>query len=187
MGWLFQHGASRADIIHRVTRPQENEEARWTTLAHCLKGNVLWAVYEVFRKKTNETERFIGCILIAGGKREAGYKDMCESMHPYFYSCPLAYLDMAPEANAEWRQLVCQHHARLSRTVAIGDVWSLPGCSIPQITITSVRPLRGTFDGTRYRVKRKQLGERLSQAVPSPKSKARQRGALPSSSATTGG
>jgi hypothetical protein len=71
---------------------------------------------------------------------------------------------MVPEANADWRQLVREHHARLSRTVAIGDVWSLPCCSIPQITISSVRPLRGVYDGTRYRLKRMQLGERLAQA-----------------------
>ena len=187
MGWLFQHGATRADIIQRVTRDQDNEEARWTTLAHCLKGNVLWAVYEVFRKKTSETERFIGCILIAGGGGSAGYKDMCESMHPYFYSCPLSYLDMVPEANAEWRQFVRSHHARLSRTVAIGDVWSLPECSIPQITITSVRPLRGTYGGMRYRLKRQQLGERLSQTVKPPKAKSHRRSAQTSSPATTGG
>lgn len=164
MGWLFQCGASRADIIHCCTQPEDNDHARWTTLAYCTKGNVLWTVYEVFNKQSSETKRFIGCILIARASEGWGYKNMSESMGPCYYSCPLSYLDMAPEADSDWRQRVREHHARMSRTVAIGDVWSLPGCSIPQITICSVRPLRGFYEGTRYRLKRKQLGERLVQA-----------------------
>lgn len=163
MGWLFQHGANRADIIARCTEAQDNAEARWTTLAHCTKGNVLWTVFEVFHKHKQETVRFIGCFLLGRSHDGWGYKDLCESMGPLYYSCPLRYLDMAPVANAEWRQQVREWHARMSRHVAVGDVWSLIGCTVPDITITSVRPLRGTRHGMRYRLSRKLLGERLSQ------------------------
>ena len=41
---------------------------------------------------------------------------MSESVHPYFYYCPLGYLDMVPlevyGGYAEWRELVRQYHAR---------------------------------------------------------------------------
>ncbi len=45
-----------------------------------------------------------------------GYKELEESMHPYFYSCPLGYLNLVPieqyGGNAQWRSLVKQYHAR---------------------------------------------------------------------------
>ena len=44
-----------------------------------------------------------------------GYKDMEESMHPYYYSCPLSYLELVPidqyGGNAAWRAGVQQYHA----------------------------------------------------------------------------
>jgi hypothetical protein len=175
MGWLFIHGSTRADIIRLCTQVEDTPETHWTTLAHCTKGNVLWTVFEVLRKREQQTDRFISCYLMAGSRQGWGYKDFRESSGPGHYSCPLSYLDRVPETNAEWRQLVREHHARLSRTVAIGDTWSLPYCSIPQITITSVRPLRGCYEGTPYRVKRKQLGERLSQATTAPQRKSHRR------------
>lgn len=162
MGWLFTHGATRADIIQRCTRTQDNEHGRWTTLAHCTKGNVLWSVIEYHRKDAGTTENFIGCYLLA---RHAGfgwgYKDIDESMGPYYYSCPLSYLDMAPETNAGWREQVRAWHARLSRKVAVGDIWSLVHCKVRMVEIVSVRPLRGRgrHDGVLYRIPRKLLGE----------------------------
>jgi len=164
MGWTFQHGASRADIIQRLTRPQENETGRWTTLAHCTKGNVLWSVVEWHRKDRGETRNFIACILMAPHKAVGwGYKEMDESVHPYYYSCPLAYLGLAPEACAEWREGVRRWHAQMSRKVSVGDIWSLVGCKVRMVEITSVRPLRGRgkHDGVLYRLSRKLLGDKL--------------------------
>lgn len=185
MGWLFQHGASRADIIARLIRAEDNEEARWTTLAHCTKGNVVWIVYEVFKKQKLETKRFISCTLIAQQRNFGwGYKDMSESMGPCYYSCPLSYLDMVPEADPDWRLRVREWHARMSRTVAIGDVWTLPNCTPAQVTITSVRPLRGEYAGITYRLSRKRLGERLAQAAKPQSTKARADKSVPASSAS---
>lgn len=61
------------------------------------------------------TERWIGCDLLEYSKRDEGwgYKDMDESMHPYYYSCPLSYLDMVPVVGSEeWRQGVREYHQR---------------------------------------------------------------------------
>jgi hypothetical protein len=45
-----------------------------------------------------------------------GYKDLDESMGPYYFSCPLKYLDMVPidryGGNAEWRAGVVAYHER---------------------------------------------------------------------------
>lgn len=176
MGWLFTRGQTRADLIHRLTKPEENDLSSYRTLARCCKGNVLWAVQEVtFKQNTPRFEkgvphRFIGSYLMAYDRaidcRGWGYKDMEESMHPYHYHCPLAYLDMVPEACPAWREGVRKHHARNSRPLAIGDCWSVVGSTVESVCITSVRPLRGRdrSTGTLYRLKRRVLGEKLAVA-----------------------
>lgn len=122
MGWLFTHAAGKADIIRELIAPEENETRRWETIAHCVRGNVLWAVIEItYKQEHRGNKRFIACYLLAKENGCGwGYKAMDESMHPYYYSCPLKYLDMAPVANADWRTKVRHHyrkgecHVRLS-------------------------------------------------------------------------
>lgn len=164
MGWTFQHGATRADIIKRCTAFEENDRGRWTTLAFCTKGNVLWHVFEWLNKDTGEARNVIGCTLLMPHKAVGwGYKSMDETVHPYYYSCPLAYLDLAPETCPEWRAAVRRWHVQMSRKVSIGDLWSLVGCKVPTVEIVSVRPLRGRGkpDGVLYRLSRRLLGDKL--------------------------
>ena len=52
---------------------------------------------------------------------KCAYKDMTESMHPYFYDCPLAFLEAAPEVCAEWREKVRAFHAAKARTFKADD------------------------------------------------------------------
>jgi hypothetical protein len=64
-------------------------------------------------------QRWTQCDLLRYSKSNEGwgYNDLEESMHPYFYSCPLGYLEMVPlevfGGNEEWRTLVRSHHQRL--------------------------------------------------------------------------
>lgn len=164
MGWLFTPGQTRAELIRRLTRTEDGPLARHVTLAHCVRGNVLWTVREV-TPKTDESGRlpgfpyrYIGCDLMAAERGFGwGYKDLCESMGPFYYHCPLAYLDQVPEANAEWRAAVREWHARRARPIHVGDIWSLvPRCKVRAVEIVSVRPLRGRGrpDGVLYRIKR---------------------------------
>jgi len=161
-------GQTRAELIERRTRPWENNGLTARCLAHACVGNVLWTVWE-HRRANGATERYIGCDLMAGQRGYGwGYKDMCESMGPCYYSCPLKYLDLAPEPEGPyakgWRAKVREHHARLAATNAklrdlkVGDTIPLVGCKVPEVTIVSVRPLRGTYGGARYRIPRKVLG-----------------------------
>jgi hypothetical protein len=82
---------------------------------------VLWAVWERTFTKDGQTaqptERWIICDLLRHQKDYGwGYKDMEESMHPYYYSCPLGYLEMVPidqyGGHAEWRECVRHYHAQ---------------------------------------------------------------------------
>ena len=130
MGWLFKAGSTRRGLIAERTKDwatdgPEGITVATTCLAHCYRGNtysgVLWAVWErTFTKEgkpVKPVERWITCDLLRYQKDYGwGYKDMDESAHPDYYSCPLKYLGMVPidqyGGNAEWREGVRGHHAR---------------------------------------------------------------------------
>ena len=129
MGWLFKSGSTRRDLIEERTKSWERESGEMlmksTCLAHCYRGNVfsgvLWSVWERTFTNDNEelqpTERWIQCDLLKYQRDYGwGYKDMEESMHPYYYSCPRKYLEMVPldvyGGNPEWREGVREYHAR---------------------------------------------------------------------------
>jgi hypothetical protein len=105
MGWFYTYGASRQDIIRELTE-DHRDTTGFHTLAKFSNGfTQLYAVHE-YRTAQGETKRFIGVYLLQRSSEGWGYKPMEEEMHPYFYGCPLKYLDMAPVACAEWREKV---------------------------------------------------------------------------------
>lgn len=128
MGWLFTCGSTRRDLIAERTEVWERTNAdglviNSTCLAHCYRGGVfsgvLWSVWErTFTRNGAEAspkQRWIMCDLLRHQRDYGwGYKDMEESMHPFYYSCPKKYLDMVPleqfGGNAEWREQVIEHH-----------------------------------------------------------------------------
>lgn len=127
MGWLFQQDITRKELIANRTSGWEyqNGETKVTTtcLAHCYRGGafagVLWSVFErTFTRDGEEVEpkqRWIACDLLKYYRDSGwGYKDCDESMHPYYYSCPLSYLNMVPidqyGGEPEWRAQVIKHH-----------------------------------------------------------------------------
>ena len=163
MGWLFSE-QSKEQLVARRIRDNStvNGERSWTHLAHSLRGNTLWSVVEMADISGNR-ERFIFCDLLAKDKRSDwwGYKDMSECMHPYFYNCPLKFLDMVPIVASEaWREGVRKYHAKRNRKYTVGEVVKLvDGCKPAQVTVTSVKPLRGVADGVLYRIKPSHIAE----------------------------
>ena len=129
MGWLFCEGMTRKDLIEDRTKAWERTTGdllvKSNCLAHCYRGGsfsgVLWAVWErTFSIDGNESqpsERWITCDLIQYQRNSGwGYKDLDESMGPYYYSCPMKYLNLVPieqfGGNKNWRSLVIAHHQR---------------------------------------------------------------------------
>ena len=124
MGWYFSR-QTRDQLIRELTTPQENEHFCSEVIAHALRGNVLWSVVRVIPKqagafdlKEAESTTFIRCDLLKGSGGEWGYKPLDESMHPYYYSCPLGYLEMAPVRSEAWREGVRAYHRRRCATTA---------------------------------------------------------------------
>lgn len=160
MGWLFSQGSTKSDVIQKLIKSEENEARRWETLTHSTRGNVLWAVVELTYKEEQRSKRFIACYLLRSDKGYGwGYKDMEESMGPNYYSCPLKYLEMVPEANAAWREAVREHHRQRNRKVSVGQRIGLINASIPWVVVTSIKPLLGIYNGQCYRVPRRMIGD----------------------------
>jgi hypothetical protein len=129
MGWLFPYGATRRSLIaERIMNWERSTDtgvlAKTTCIAQCYRGGVfsgvLWSVWErTFSKDNADTEprqRWIQCDLLRCQQGDWGYKDMEESMHPYFYSCPLGYLKFVPieqfGGSEAWREGVRSYHTR---------------------------------------------------------------------------
>jgi hypothetical protein len=128
MGTYYTSGASRRDIIAELvegySKPNnQGQLVTRTVLAHCCVGNILWTANEVTVDGVLE-DRWIGCDALNRGTGDGwGYKPMDEDMGPYYFSCPVSYLDMATphkgsEYSVKWRENVrefaIKHKAKLA-------------------------------------------------------------------------
>lgn len=155
MGWSYGC-ETRRELIHELTvgwRHGGDGPSR-KCLAHCYRGNrysgVLWTVWAILEADGTERKRFIGCDLMHFRGGEWGYKDLCESMHPYFYSCPLGYLAMVPQVECEdWRKVVREYHAKRTKKLVVGQTYPatkglrIGSRPIKAIKVTSLKPLMG--------------------------------------------
>lgn len=105
MGWLH-FARTRKELIADLVAP----EARVQTLRYCVRGNVLWSVRQ-YTTDDGNTHLCIDLDLMAKRDGIWGYKAMGESCFPFYYTCPLAYLELVPVANEEWRVEVRAYHA----------------------------------------------------------------------------
>ena len=165
MGWTFGNVSKKSLIANRVREQHSADGTKtWTCLAHCYRGNayrgVLWTVWVITEDATRDVvTSYIGCDMLSYIKSETwpwGYKDLCESSGPNYYSCPLSYLDMVPDPESEhstkWREKVREHHAKRNRKLTVGKVYAAVsglrvrrgGVEIATIKVDSLRPIHGT-------------------------------------------
>ena len=165
MGWYYDYGASKADTIKTVTKDWDNKNgSKGRCLAKCLRGNVLWTVFEV-TDPDGQPHRHIGCYLLQSYEGDWGYKPMDESVGPFYYSCPLSYLDMVPVANEDWRESVRKYHSKetdgrnIVRNLNIGDTVALrEGFRPNKFRLVSKKPLLGIGpDGRTYKLRTKTI------------------------------
>lgn len=152
MGWLYHDNMSKADLVENIRKDYAPGVCKTEALKSTLVGNCLWMLLK------NDSGTFIVLYLLQGGSKEYpgyGYKDMDESMGPYFYSCPLSYLREAPVANQSWRDGVLKHHAskkahtanfkalELNKVYPIRSGWKAAGTPITGIRLSTLKPCEG--------------------------------------------
>lgn len=119
MGWLY-YAPTLQSLVNDLLCPPQSDAATCAMLASRLnKGSeiVLWSVVEVTAKDDSlswlpagQTTRLINCDLIECYQGQWGVKRLGESSHPFYYCCPLAFLEMTPVACQEWRDKVRLYH-----------------------------------------------------------------------------
>ena len=121
MGWYGTPGATKQDIIDEILEGWRTEKIlREHSIASEKGETVLWAV---LKGKTTDGKSFqiIACHIISCAQGTWGYKPLDETMGPYYYSVPKAWLKLYPCVLPEgkigfsdsWRQNVCEHtHAK---------------------------------------------------------------------------
>ena len=109
MGWTHTRGAGKKEIKEEIRAGFTGE---WKLIADRIVGNHFWTV----AKSPNQGTMIVLFLLRKNRGFGWGYKDMEESMGPYYFSCPKKYLDMVPlevyGGNASWREQVAEHHQR---------------------------------------------------------------------------
>ena len=122
MGWLFGWNTRKELVDHLC------EGNGVKTLKRCFKGNNMWAV-----QQTEDGLVFAVLYLIKGRSNTRygwGYKDMDETMHPYYYDFPVSWLDLLSPTDSEnarkWREEVRKRAEKLAR-LKVGTTWERPG------------------------------------------------------------
>lgn len=138
-------------IVYRATKEQAVRDelssinASSKVLAHRATGNRLWFLAQT-RTGEHAGRKWIGLTLIDTRRGEVAVKSMDETVGPYYFDCPLSFLDRAdapvgPYAGP-WREKVRAFHAnRAAKRAAIRQ-----GCSV-------------MYDGQVYELRRS-LGRR---------------------------
>jgi hypothetical protein len=159
MGWTFLYNApEKRHVIEDVTREGETVKCvRKSTV-----GNHLWTIWE----RKEDGHKFIVLFLLARDRGNWGYKDMTESMHPYYYDCPLSFLDEVPVASEDWREGVINHHSaeknrrRMLKSLTVGKTVRLKqGYKPSELRVVSMKPLIGEAGGNRYRLQKTKITE----------------------------
>ena len=120
MGWYYfsklNERNDRKFFIAMLTKGMDTAVASRQCLAHCVRGNVLWSVWEI-KRRDEPPFRWINCDLMQFGGYAYGWghKPIDEDMGPNYYSCPLRYFKIAPNPQTQiardWRSEVIRIHA----------------------------------------------------------------------------
>ena len=158
MGWLYPYECTTKGSLVDLIRNNWKGSGEVNATKCVSKG--MW----ILVTPKNSDTPIIGFYLME--KRGSwGYKDMDESMHPYYYDCPLAWLDKSPVANQAWRDGVIAHHKKklelaskqilVNTTYKVGGSWRFGGMPCTSVHVTSLKPFRGMCNGWVVRIPRK--------------------------------
>jgi hypothetical protein len=155
MGWTSYPNYRKAEVINDI-KTLYPADMQWS-----LAGNNLWGLFVIPNDtaKYKQGEKVILLYRLSSfGKNEYGYKELCESVHPYHYNCPLKFLKEAVVECQEWRDNVVKFHEsnrNLRKQVAnlmIDDIIQLKNSRIKEVKIVSVKPLLGAYGGVVYKI-----------------------------------
>lgn len=96
------HWTTKAAVVADLLR---DARAEYEVLAGQTTKSGLWLAV---RNKAGQA--FIIFNLIERERGRYYAKSMSESMHPFYYDCPIYLLTLVPEGRSDWRAKVREHH-----------------------------------------------------------------------------
>lgn len=160
MGWTFLYNApEKRHVIEECLR----NGGRVECVKKAVHGNELWTIWH--DKETDK--KHIILFLLAKQDGNWGYKDISESMGPYYHKCPLSFLKEVPETNPDWRARVRAYHAETTKSrdllkkVVVGSVVKLKDSKPDTFKVSSTKPLLGIdlASGLTYKLIKKRIVE----------------------------
>jgi hypothetical protein len=130
MGWTsFRVSPSQKTVDLVISQINSVTTTRsWEVVDHSMRGNVFYGLVKRTKFDTNEVEYFAVVYLTSRRNGEFGYKDMDESMGPYYYDCPNRILNklevLSPnpsECAKKWRDTCRQKQSTKSVKIENGQ------------------------------------------------------------------
>ena len=159
MGWLFPYHTTTKKLLVEDVLSHWKDNGEIHATKSCKSG--LW----ILCTPKGYDHKIIGLYLMEKQQGLWGYKDLDESSHPYYYDCPVKWLDEAPVANQAWRDGVAEYNKKKLEVAAkqilinthykVGGSWRMGNIPVTKIYVTSTKPLRGLADGREMRIPRK--------------------------------
>ena len=115
MGWFFPyHTYNRKTLIDERVAPYIGENHKIEVIRYCVRGNNLWKLTEL-TMPDGKVERFIALDMMQKSGGTWGYKDLDDGCGPFYYNCPLCYVDACTETTHKtanhWREQVRKYWA----------------------------------------------------------------------------
>lgn len=137
MGWTFPYSTTTKKRLVDEILSDYRHHPNWKIIKTALVGSCFWMALHSL--KTDE--KFIVLYLMEKHDGTYGYKDMDETMHPFFYNCPVSLLDMTTSPKNEanpWRiemrkkyaEKTAKRNERKANPAKVGDmvtVANVPG------------------------------------------------------------
>jgi hypothetical protein len=99
-------GATKEDVVRELL-------ARFSPQDHKLCGESLWAVVQDLGEDLTEQPTIV-CFRLQQFPDGWGHKQLPESIHPFYYDCPLRMLELARVSCRPWRAAVRAWHSQSS-------------------------------------------------------------------------
>lgn len=136
MGWTFYHldYPNKIEEVRSLYTWQEDDRGA-EVLDIAASGNIVYAAVHYWNHATNEDEIHAAVVKTATVSRDYfnfGYKDMSESMNPFYYDCPKRILDLlTPTDNEyalEWRRKCAEKRERTNALNRLKDGDRIVSC-----------------------------------------------------------
>jgi hypothetical protein len=154
MGWdSCSSWNSKKDVVNSLNNSLKRNG--YGILAEKSTTDGVWYVVQ------KENCKFIYFGLIKKSRGEFALKTLTEDCHPFYYSCPVKFFDLAPRENNEWRAKVIAMNQKKSIKLTEGMKFRLYGDNFEVASIHSLGKGKNYIvkneSGQRFRLKRTQL------------------------------